>query len=86
MFRHASDIRGSSGAFTTHPAGATEAEMQSDPTLDELLDEPIVRMLMESDRVSARELRKLMDEAQRRRRAAWAHPPRSPEPCRVNAR
>lgn len=60
--------------------------MQNDPTLDELLDEPIVRMLMASDRVSARDIRKLMDEAQRRDRAAWSNPPRSPEPCRVNAR
>lgn len=58
--------------------------MQNDPTLDELLDEPIVRMMMASDRVSAREIRRLMDEA--RRRAAWINPPRSPEPCRVDAR
>ncbi|MFN3550069.1 MAG: hypothetical protein ACK4U0_21505 [Mesorhizobium sp.] len=60
--------------------------MQNDPTLDELLDEPIVRMLMASDGVSAREVRKLMAEAQRRDRAAWAHPPRSPDTVRVNAR
>ncbi len=58
--------------------------MQNDPTLDELLDEPIVRMLMASDRVNARDVRRLMDEA--KRRAAWTYPPRSPEPCRVGAR
>ena len=41
--------------------------MQNDPTLDELLDEPIVRMLMTSDSVSAGEIRRLMDEARRRK-------------------
>ena len=84
MFRHGPDIRESSAGSRTEPAGAPEAEMQSDPTLDELLDEPIVRMLMASDRVSARDVRRLMDEA--RRRAAWTNPPRSPEPCRIAAR
>jgi hypothetical protein len=60
--------------------------MQNDPTLEELLDEPIVRMLMASDRVDARHVRRLMDEARRRDRAAWNNPPRSPEPLRVVAR
>ncbi|MDN2584003.1 hypothetical protein [Aquibium sp. ELW1220] len=84
MFRHARDIRESPADARTRLAGALEAEMQNDPTLDELLDEPIVRMLMASDRVSAWDIRRLMDEA--RRRAAWKNPPRSPEPCRVAAR
>jgi hypothetical protein len=84
MFRHARDIRESPAGARTRLAGALEAEMQNDPTLDELLDEPIVRMMMASDRVCARDIRRLMDEA--RRRAAWKNPPRSPEPCRVAAR
>ncbi len=60
--------------------------MRNEPTLDELLDEPIVRMLMASDRVEARHVRRLMNEAQHRDRAAWTNPWRSPEPSRIDVR
>jgi hypothetical protein len=60
--------------------------MQNDPTLDELLAEPIVRMLMASDRVSAREVRRLMEDARRRPCNAWTALPPVQEPRRAGMR
>lgn len=53
--------------YEARRGGPLEAEMQHDPTLDELLDEPIIRLLMASHGVTAAEIRRLMDDARKRR-------------------
>jgi hypothetical protein len=60
--------------------------MQNDPTLEDLLAEPIVRMLMASDRVSAHEVRRLMDEARRRLCEVRTVLPPTREPRRAGMR
>ncbi len=54
--------------------------MHCDPTIDELLGEPIIRTLMARDGVRAEEIRVLMDRAQARAettsRSGAAIPPR----------
>lgn len=44
--------------------------MTCDPTIDELLSEPIIRKLMARDGVRAEEIRSLLDEARGRGRIA----------------
>ncbi|QEX16380.1 hypothetical protein FRZ44_16730 [Hypericibacter terrae] len=48
--------------------------MKSEKTLDELLDEPIVHLLMGRDGVEAQEVRALVERLRRRIAANDAHP------------
>lgn len=48
--------------------------MESEKTLDELLGEPIIRLLMRRDGVEAQEVRTLMDILRRRIAASHDHP------------
>jgi hypothetical protein len=55
------------------PLGVAPTRSCSDePTLDQLLAEPIVQQLMHRDRIEAATIRHLLQEAASARRASWA--------------
>jgi len=53
-------------AHRMHTGGNTVAKIQQEPILEDLLNEPIVHLVMKADGVNAADLRRLLEEMKQR--------------------